>query len=398
MFPTLSDLIAYLFRIHISLPIQTFGFFVALSFFFTYLAFSSEFKRKEAQGLIHSFIRKEITGSPASPLELTINFLLGFVFGFKIIGALINYHLFSSDPQHYILSSAGNIYSGLIFGIGWACWAYYDRKRTQLAQPKIVEITVHPYQLMGRITFWVGTIGFIGAKLFDTIEHLNYFFADPINDLLSPIGFTYYGGFLFGMLTLFYIGIKNGMKLPQIADIGAPGMMLAYAIGRIGCQLSGDGDWGIVNSHIKPDWLHWLPNWMWSFNFPHNILNEGTYIRGCTGNYCSVLTKGVYPTSFYESVICMLMFIGMWSIRKYVTTPAFMTYLYFILMGIERFFIEYIRVTIKYNVLGMTLTQAQIISAGVFLVGVGGMMYLYIIKPYRPGKYARNISHEVINQ
>jgi len=82
----------------------------------------------------------------------------------------------------------------------------------------------------------------------------------------------------------------------------------------------------------------------------------------------------------------------MWSIRKHVTTPAFMTFLYFILMGLERFFIEYLRVTIKYNVFGIILTQAQIISAGMFLVGVGGMIYLYIIKPYRPGRYARNVS------
>ena len=60
MFPTLSDLFAYLFNIHVRLPIQTFGFFVALSFLLTYLAFVSEFKRKEALGLIHAFKRKEI--------------------------------------------------------------------------------------------------------------------------------------------------------------------------------------------------------------------------------------------------------------------------------------------------------------------------------------------------
>jgi len=82
-------------------------------------------------------------------------------------------------------------------------------------------------------------------------------------------------------------------------------------------------------------------------------------------------------------VICILMFSGMWLIRKRVTTAAFMSYLYLVLMGIERFFIEYIRVTIKYNVSGIQLTQAQIISAGMFIVGVGGMIYLYVIKPYR---------------
>lgn len=383
MFPTLSDLIAYFFNVHISLPIQTFGFFVALSFLFTYLAFSSEFKRKEAQGLIHAFKRKIIVGGPVSIPELVVNFLLGFILGFKIIGALLNYTVFAADPKGYILSTKGNFYTGLILGIIWACWSYFSRKNERLAEPKVVKITVHPYQLMGRITFWCGIIGFIGAKLFDIIEHWSLFLANPVNNFLTSDGFTYYGGFLFGMLTFFYIGVKNGMKLPHVSDVGAPGIMLAYAIGRIGCQLSGDGDWGIVNTHVKPGWLNWLPDWMWSYKYPHNILNDGIYIKDCTGYYCSVLSKGVYPTSFYETVICMLMFIGMWLIRKNVTTPAFMSYLYLILMGIERFFIEYIRVTIKYNIWGVQLTQAQIISAGMFLVGAGGMIYLFVVKPTR---------------
>lgn len=171
------------------------------------------------------------------------------------------------------------------------------------------------------------------------------------------------------------------MRLAYVSDVGAPGIMLAYAIGRIGCQLSGDGDWGIVNTHPKPLLLHWLPDWMWSFNFPHNILNQGVYINGCRGYYCNVLPQGVYPTSFYEIVICGAMFAVMWLIRKRVTTAGFMSYFYLILIGTERFFIEFIRITIRYHFLGIVLTQAQIISVCMFIVGVGGMIYLYIIKP-----------------
>jgi phosphatidylglycerol:prolipoprotein diacylglycerol transferase len=233
---------------------------------------------------------------------------------------------------------------------------------------------------MARITFWCGVIGFIGAKLFDTVEHLHYFLADPVNALLSSNGFTYLGGFLFGMLTFFYIGTKNGMKLPHVSDVGAPGIMLAYGIGRIGCQLSGDGDWGIVNINPKPNWLHWLPDWMWSFKFPHNIVNEGAYIPGCEGDHCNILVKGVYPTSFYEVVICLLMFAFLWAIRKRMHKAALMSYLYLILIGSERFFVEFIRITIKYNIFGAMLSQAQILSAGMFLVGVSGVIYLYFIK------------------
>lgn len=380
MFPTLSDLFAYLFNIHLRLPIQTFGFFVALSFFLTYLAFVSEFKRKEALGLIHSFKREEIIGIPPSIPEVLINALLGFLLGYKVVGIILNYNDFIYNPKSYLLSTKGNLLIGLLFGVGWAAWAYFDRKRAQLPQPKIVQHTVHPYQLMGRITFWCGIIGFIGAKLFDSVEHLSYFLAHPVDDLLSTNGFTYLGGFLFGMLTFFYIGTKNGMKLPYVSDVGAPGIMLAYGIGRIGCQLSGDGDWGIVNNHPKPLWLHWLPDWMWAFNFPHNIIDQGVYIHGCMGEHCQVLVNPVYPTSFYESVICLGMFAFLWAIRKHIYKPALMSYLYLILIGIERFFIEFIRVTIRYDVFGIMLSQAQILSLGMFLVGIGGVIYLYFIK------------------
>lgn len=390
MFPTLSDLIAWLFHIHINLPIQTFGFFVALSFFLTYLAFVSEFKRKEAQGLIHSFKRKVITGIPPSVPEILINALLGFVFGYKILGALLSYTVFIYDAKAYLLSAKGNLPVGLLCAIGWACWAYYDRKKAELPEPEVVEQTIHPYQLMVRITFWCGVIGFIGAKLFDTVEHLDYFVAHPLDDLLSAEGFTYYGGFLFGMLTFFYIGTKNGMKLPHVSDVGAPGIMLAYGVGRIGCQLSGDGDWGIANMHTKPSWLQWLPDWMWSFTFPHNIANIGRYIPGCRGEHCKVLFAGVYPTSFYEAVICIGMFFFLWAIRKHIHKAALMSYLYLILIGIERFSIEFIRVTIKYNVFGLMLSQAQLLSAGMFLVGVGGVIYLYFIKKKCPVAPSQN--------
>src|ERR1700748_2394936 len=160
MFPTLSDLFAYLFHIHVRLPIQTFGFFVALSFLLTYLAFVSEFKRKEAQGLIHAFKRKVVVGTQPSIPELLLNALLGFVFGYKILGALFSYGTFISYPKIFILSAQGSLVAGLLCGGGWAGWAWYDRKKAQLPQPVEVEQTVHPYQLMARITFWCGVIGF----------------------------------------------------------------------------------------------------------------------------------------------------------------------------------------------------------------------------------------------
>jgi hypothetical protein len=62
-------------------------------------------------------------------------------------------------------------------------------------------------------------------------------------------------------------------KIPflHLADATAPGLILAYGIGRIGCHVSGDGDWGIVNTAEKPGWLSWLPDWAWSYDYPNNV-------------------------------------------------------------------------------------------------------------------------------
>lgn len=376
MFPTIGDLFEYLFHIRFSFPIQTFGFFVALSFLLAYVVFTSEFKRYEANGKIHAFKRTLITGKPASLPDLVVNFILGFAFGFKVLGAVLNYNSFAADPRGYILSTQGNLIMGLLVGAGFAVWIYFDRKDHQLPEPMVVQETRHPYQLMGLIVFSVGFFGFIGAKLFDTVEHISQFRYDPIGVLFSANGFAYYGGLIFGALTYLYIGHRHGMKQVHLADIGSPGMMLAYGVGRIGCQLAGDGDWGKINAHPKPGWLGWLPGWMWSFQYPHNAINAGIPIPGCNGNYCNQLVKGVYPTSLYELALCIGMFGLMWAFRKKIKIPGLMFCIYLILNGGERFLIEHIRINFNYSFLGITFTQAELIGG---LMLTGGIIGLFII-------------------
>jgi phosphatidylglycerol:prolipoprotein diacylglycerol transferase len=166
------------------------------------------------------------------------------------------------------------------------------------------------------------------------------------------------------------------MKLVHLADIGSPGMMLAYGIGRIGCQLAGDGDWGVVNLHPKPGFLTWLSDWMWSFRYPHNAINAGLPIPGCDGNYCNQLVIGVYPTPFYEAVLCIGLFLVMWFFRRKIVTPGAMFCLYLVLNGAERLMIECIRVNPRYTIFGMNMTQAQMIAALMLLGGISGFGYL----------------------
>jgi len=248
-------------------------------------------------------------------------------------------------------------------------------------------VLTHPYQLMDTLIFWCAICGFVGARLFSFFENITLFIADPMPQLLSANGWTFLGGLVFGALIYLYIGHKYGMKLIVLADIGSPGMLVAYAVGRMGCQLSGDGDWGIVNARPKPGWLSALPDWMWSFNFPHNVLNSGVLIPNCRGNHCRVLVEGVYPTSFYEIVIISTAFLILWLLRKKIKRSGVVFCLFLLINGLERFFIEQIRVNHFYQILGFNLTQAQLISLLMFVGGVLGLIAIYR-KPSNMSKFS----------
>ncbi|RYE18669.1 MAG: hypothetical protein EOP51_21475 [Sphingobacteriales bacterium] len=98
------------------------------------------------------------------------------------------------------------------------------------------------------------------------------------------------------------------------------------------------------------------------------MLDRGTYIKGCFGGHCYQLSEGVYPTPFYEAAICFFLFLFMWAIRRHVY-PGVMACTYLILAGIERFFIEKIRINPDYHILGLNITQAELISLGMFTIG-----------------------------
>ncbi|SMC87146.1 prolipoprotein diacylglyceryl transferase [Pedobacter nyackensis] len=376
MFPTVSHFIEYLLGIQVPLPFNTFGVFVALAFIGGYWAFTKEFKRKEALGVIHA-IKKTITiGKPASTIEIASNAIFGFLIGYKLVYALLNYKLFVSDAQTVLLSTKGNILGGLFFAGLFAYWDYQEKNKVKLDKPKVVEVTQHPHELMGNLIVWAAVWGFLGAKIFDNLEHWDSFVADPINSLLSFSGLTFYGGLICGGAAVLYIARKNGIKVLHMLDIGGPGMMLAYSIGRIGCHMSGDGDWGIPNLNPKP--VSWLPDWLWAYSYPNNVANEGAPIPGCVGKFCNELVQPAYPTPLYEVIVCFILFLILWKLRDRIKLPGMMFGIYLMMNGVERFFIELIRVNTKYNVAGIQFTQAELISCLMFLAGL--LLVLYSVR------------------
>jgi prolipoprotein diacylglyceryltransferase len=105
-------------------------------------------------------------------------------------------------------------------------------------------------------------------------------------------------------------------------------------------------------------------------------VNEvGVLIQGCEGKYCYELPNPVFPTPIYETLAALLLFGILWSIRKKIKTPGLLFSIYLIFNGMERFFIEKIRVNTVYHIGSFEITQAEIISTVLFLVGSFGVIY-----------------------
>ena len=374
MYPTISHLIYDLFGVNIPLPIQTFGFWVAISFLAAAWVVTMELKRKESEGFLSAVKVKEIIGKKLSAQEIISSVLVGFGIGFKAIEALFNYSDLVANPQDFIISTRGNLLGGLLIS-GIALYLKWkENQKTILAIPKEIEKTVHPFELVGNITMIAAISGIIGAKIFHNLENLDSFLADPIGQLMSFSGLTFYGGLIAGAISVIWYAKKYQINIKHLIDSAAPALMLAYGVGRIGCQMSGDGDWGIDNLAPKPEWMSFLPDWMWSYNFPHNVINAGIPIEGCTGNFCMQLANPVWPTAFYEVVMSITIFGILWAMRKHIKVPGALFFIYLAFNGIERFFIEKVRIN---NEILAGFTQAEIISFCLVLTGIIGATYLY---------------------
>ncbi len=392
--------------------VNTFGFFVAIAFMAAAYALTLELKRKEQKGLLSYTEQTIMVGAEASFLDLLTNFLLGFVFGFKIIGAFIISDALL-DPQSFILSSQGSLPMGILAGLIFAGLKWWEKHKEKLAKPEQRTIRIWPHDRVGDLLIYAAVFGFSGAKIFHNLENWNEFIKNPIQALISFSGLTFYGGLICAGTAIILYAKKHKIGALYLFDAFAPALMLAYAIGRIGCQVSGDGDWGVMNSafvstptgqivaatpqqfhevlitnqsfyisqfknfdaahHIAVQPFWHLPNWLFAYNYPHNVINEGVKIVGCDGQYCSHLPIPVFPTALYEVIICGILFIVLWVSRKRFKLAGQLAGLYLILNGLERFFIEKIRVNTKYEGLPFQPTQAELIA--LFLIIGGSILF-----------------------
>jgi prolipoprotein diacylglyceryltransferase len=333
-----------------------------------------ELKRMEKNGELISYTQKIIVGKGPDLKRIVFHFLLAFIAGFKLIGLIFNQN-FETDAD-YFFSLQGNLVAGIVAGGAWALITFHNGYKQRLDSPHEETETIYPHDYVPHAVLIAAVSGIIGAKIFGVMENWNQFIDDAVSTFFSSKGFAFLGGLILAAFAVWFYIYKFGVRRVRIADSLAPSLMLSYSLGRLGCQIAGDGDWGINNLHSKP--FTWLPDWLWSYNYPHNILRRGIYIPGCTwDDYCYKLAVGVYPTPLYELIAGLILFAVLMLIRKRLKLAGRLSAIYLMFMAVERFFIEKIRVDVRYNFFGFHPTQAEIISVVLFAFGV----FLYIIAP-----------------
>lgn len=222
--------------------------------------------------------------------------------------------------------------------------------------------------LVGDLTVITVVAGLLGARVFHIVDHWNLFVADPWAMIASRSGFSIYGGLCAGVTSGIFWLRRRSVPLAPMLDSVAPSMMLGYAVGRLGCQLAGDGDWGIAaDMTLRPVWL---PEWLWAQTYDGNIVG------------IVVPAPGVYPTPIYEAVAALALFGVLWRLRSVTQRSGFLFSVYLLLAGFERLLIEKIRINPEHHWLGVPLTQAEGISMLVVVAGLLGVLATLRSKRY----------------
>jgi len=406
--------------------LHTFGLMVAIAFVVAAWILTLELKRKEKQALLLPREETIMVGKPATAMDLMVNGLTGFLFGYKLLGLLFN-KPDDVNPQHYLFSTDGSWPLGIAAGLALAAAKWWEKHKLCSKEPESRVVRIWPHDRVGDIVVIALVSGIIGAKLFDCFENWNDFINDPFGRLFSAGGLTFYGGLIVAAAAVTFYGYRKNIRLVHLVDAAAPALMIAYAVGRIGCQVSGDGDWGIYNSAYitnesgKPEFATparyqaqlekysayflqgavaipgkpglvvvtdrvyptlsqvphrpytapaFLPVWMVACSYPRNVNNDGFPVATIPEEHNRALPVSVFPTPLYETILCSVLFGILWAIRKRIKTPGLIFGIYLIMNGAERFFIEQVRVNNLIHFNGIQLTQAELIAIGLMLGGV----------------------------
>ena len=224
---------------------------------------------------------------------------------------------------------------GICFGIAFlVCGAVLARRLREIGRPRDWAYEIVFSALVG---------GLVGARVDYILQNYSKVSDDLLGNLFSGSGLVWIGGLIGGALGAFIWAWRRGFLGLALLDLCAVPLAIGYAIGRIGCQISGDGDYG-----IKSD----LP---WAMSYP-----KGTVPT----------TTEVHPTPVYETLAMGLAALVLWRLRDRFR-PGLLFALYLVLAGVERLLVEFIR---RNDDAALGLTLPQLISVAMILVGGGWLL------------------------
>jgi phosphatidylglycerol---prolipoprotein diacylglyceryl transferase len=193
-----------------------------------------------------------------------------------------------------------------------------------------------------------GLAGLVGSRVYHVLESPAEFFADPWPQIFTTMGFAFVGAIIGGFFALLYLARRFRIAPLLMLDVASPAAALGYGIGRIGCLISGDGDYGIPTT---------LP---WGMSFPNGIVPT---------------TERVHPTPIYEFLVALVIFWILWKLGARaikMRAPNGMVFAaYLVLTGIARYLVEIIRINPR-SFYGLTNAQA----ASVVSIVAGILLYL----------------------
>ncbi|MDP2711701.1 MAG: prolipoprotein diacylglyceryl transferase [Solirubrobacteraceae bacterium] len=220
---------------------------------------------------------------------------------------------------------------GLCFGLAFiVSGAIVSRRLKELGRPQDWAYEMVFAALIG---------GLIGARLYWVLGNLDTVQEDVVGSLFGGSGLVWFGGGLGGAAGVLLWARRRGMFNLALLDMCAPALAAGYAVGRIGCQISGDGDYGIATG---------LP---WGMAYPDGVVPT---------------TEVVHPTPIYESVSMLLVAWALWRSRD-LLRPGVVFAFYLLLSGAERFLVEFVR---RNDAVAAGLTEAQLLSLVLIIAGI----------------------------
>jgi phosphatidylglycerol:prolipoprotein diacylglycerol transferase len=226
---------------------------------------------------------------------------------------------------------------GVCFALGFvAAGALLARRLAEIGKP---------VDWAYEIIFAAAVGGLVGSRVDYLAQNWSAVSGDLLGNLFSGSGLVWFGGLVGGALGVVLWAWRRGFLSAALLDLCAPGLALGYALGRVGCQVSGDGDYGTRTR---------LP---WGMAYPH-----GT----------SPTDVAVQPTPIYETFAMGLVALVLWQLRDRYR-PGVLFGIYLVLAGAERLLVEFIR---RNEAILLGLTQPQLISVAMVVAGAALVRWL----------------------